>query len=48
MIDHIHKKYPNDYKDYENSKKIHEITDKQLAKKGRQQLTLLKTQARVK
>ena len=54
MIDHVRKKHPNDYKDYESKKKIQEIkklqeiTDKQTATKGRHQLTLSETQARVK
>ena len=47
MIDHIRKKHLNDYKDYESKKKTQKIkksqmiTDKQIAIKGRQQLTYL-------
>ena len=44
MIDHLQKKYPVEYKDYEEKKKLEELKEQN----DRQQLTTEETRARVK
>ena len=47
LIDHLRKKHPTDFRDYEEKKKVQELTVKQPKEYGKKQLTLTETEARV-
>ena len=47
LIDHLRKKHPTDFRDYEEKKKVQELTAKQSKEHGKKQLTLTETEARV-
>ena len=46
LIDHLRKKHPTDFRDYEE-KKVQELTAKQPKEHGKKQLTLIETEAKV-
>ena len=47
LIDHLRKKHPTDFRDYEEKKKVHELKVKQAKEGGKKQLTLTEVEARV-